>query len=419
MRRSAVAVLAVAVAALMFGACNSDDNPGDSSSSTAPLSSVSTTTEPRTRPSGTVTTTTRTPRTPTADDLAAVRVAVQPVADGFDSPVDIAFRPAGRGRPGTMYVVEQSGALRIVRAGRIVGTALDLSDNLSGGNEQGFLGATFSPDGKRLYVDYTDANGDSNIDEYRMQGDRVDPSSRRQVMFVDQPFSNHNGGGVVFGPDGMLYIGFGDGGSAGDPQGNAQNLSTLLGKILRIDPTAHGGAPYTVPKNNPFVGRAGVAREVWMWGLRNPWRFSFDRATGDVWIGDVGQNAFEEIDFAAAGDDGVNWGWNAREGAHDFAGSPPPGARDPIVETGRDNGECAIVGGYVYRGRAIPSLEGVHLFGDNCRPTIFGVVQRGGRALAQRDLGITVDALTTFGQDHTGELYAAARSGAIYQFVPG
>jgi glucose/arabinose dehydrogenase len=415
MRRSGVAIV---VAVLVFAACSSDDEPNNTAP-TAPLSSMSTTTQPRTGTSGSVTTTTRAPRTPNAADLDAARVAVQPVADGLDSPVDITFRPAGRGRPGTMYVVEQSGALRIVRDGGVVGTALDLGGNLSGGNEQGFLGATFSPDGRRLYVDYTDANGDTNIDEYRMQGDNAVPGSRRRVMFVEQPYSNHNGGGVVVGPDGMLYIGLGDGGSAGDPQGNGQDLSALLGKILRINPKPVGGAPYSVPKNNPFVGRAGAAREVWMWGLRNPWRFSFDRATGDVWIGDVGQNAYEEIDFAAAGDDGVNWGWNAREGAHDFAGSPPPGARDPIVETGRDNGECAIVGGHVYRGRAIPSLDGVYLFGDNCRPTIFGVVQRGGRALAQRDLGVTVDALTTFGEDRTGEVYAAARNGTIYKFVRG
>jgi glucose/arabinose dehydrogenase len=410
--------VAVVIAALALAACSGDDEPNETSPP-APLSSVSTTTAPRAGTSGNVTTTTRAPRSPSAADLAAVRVALQPVASGLDGPVDIAFRPTGAGRPGTMYVVEQSGALRIVREGRVAGTALDLSANLSGGNEQGFLGATFSPDGRRLYVDYTDANGDSNIDEYRMQGDDADPSTRRRVMFVEQPYSNHNGGGVVIGPDGMLYVGLGDGGSAGDPQGNGQDLSALLGKILRIDPEPAGGAPYTVPKDNPFVGRPGAAREVWMWGLRNPWRFSFDRATHDVWIGDVGQNAYEEIDFARAGEQGINWGWNPREGAHEFAGPAPPGARDPIVETGRDNGECAVVGGYVYRGRAIPALDGVYLFGDNCRPTVFGVVQRGGRALAQRDLGITVDALTSFGEDRTGELYAAARDGTIYRIVGG
>jgi glucose/arabinose dehydrogenase len=403
---------------LALSACSSADGP-DESSPTAPLSSVSTTTAPRSDATGDVTTTTRAPRAPSAADLAAVRVALQPVVNGLDSPVDIAFRPARAGKPGTMYVVEQSGALRIMRDGRVAGTALDLSGNLSSGNEQGFLGATFSPDGKHLYVDYTDANGDSNVDEYRMRGDNPDPGTRRRVMFVDQPYPNHNGGEVIFGPDGMLYIGFGDGGSAGDPQGNGQNRSALLGKILRINPTPAGGAPYTVPKNNPFVGRPGAAREVWMWGLRNPWRFTFDRATKDAWIGDVGQNAYEEIDFAKAGEQGINWGWNAREGFHEYAGPAPAGARDPIVETGHADGNCAIVGGYVYRGRAIPALDGVYLFGDNCLPTILGVAQRGGRAIGPRDLGVDVPELTSFGEDHTGEVYAAARDGTIYKFVPG
>jgi glucose/arabinose dehydrogenase len=377
---------------------------------------VSTTSAPPATTRGGVTTTTR--GAPTAADLAAVRVALQPVVRGLDSPVDLAFRPDGAG-PGTMYVVEQSGALRIVRDGRVVGTALDLSNNLTHGNEQGFLGATFSPDGGRLYVDYTDANGDTNVDEYEMRGDDADPATRRRVLFLEQPFPNHNGGEVTFGPDGMLYIGLGDGGGAGDTQGSGQNLSVLLGKILRINPAPVAGATYTVPKNNPFVGRPGAAREVWMWGLRNPWRFSFDRATSDVWIGDVGQNAYEEIDFARAGEQGVNWGWNPREGFHAYAGSRPAGARDPIVETSHDDGNCAIVGGYVYRGRAIPALDGVYVFSDNCRPNIDAVVQRGGRAIAQRDLGVSVDALTTFGEDRTGELYAAARDGTIYRFVAG
>jgi glucose/arabinose dehydrogenase len=402
---------------LALAACSSDGS--SKTTPTAPLSSVSTTSTPRATTSRGGTTTTAGPRTPTAADLAAVRVGLQPVVSGLDSPVDVAFRPAGAGKPGTMYVAEQSGALRVVRDGRVAGTALDLSGNLSGGNEQGFLGATFSPDGTRLYVDYTDANGDTNVDEYRMRGDVAATGSRRRVMFVDQPYPNHNGGEVIFGPDGMLYVGLGDGGSAGDPHGNGQNLSTLLGKVLRINPAVVGGAPYTVPKNNPFVGRPGAAREVWMWGLRNPWRFSFDRATGDVWIGDVGQNAYEEIDFAPAGDQGVNWGWNAREGLHEYSGSRPAGARDPIVETSHDDGNCAIVGGYVYRGRAIPALDGVYLYSDNCRPNIDAVVERGGRAIAQRDLGVTVDALTTFGEDGTGELYAAARNGIVYRFVQG
>jgi glucose/arabinose dehydrogenase len=316
-----------------------------------------------------------------------------------------------------MYVAEQTGTLRRIVDGRASGIALDLRGNLSNGNEQGFLGAAFSPDGKRLYVDYTDANGDSNVDEYAMKGETADTSTRRRVLFVDQPYPNHNGGEVVFGPDGELYVGFGDGGSAGDPNDNAQNLGVPLGKILRIDPKQVGNASYSIPKDNPFVGHAGAFAENWMFGLRNPWRFSFDRKTGDLWIGDVGQGEYEEIDYAPRGQAGINWGWSQREGNHEFKGDRPAGARDPIVETTHSNDWCAIVGGYLYRGRAIPALVGSYLYGDNCRPNIDGVVQRGGRVVAGRDMGITVDGLTTFGEDLAGELYVAAIGGTIYELT--
>jgi glucose/arabinose dehydrogenase len=316
-----------------------------------------------------------------------------------------------------MYVAEQGGSLRRIVNGQAAGIALDLRANISLGNEQGFLGAAFSPDGTRLYVNYTDADGDTNVDEYRMQGDNADASTRRRVLFVDQPYANHNGGEVVFGPDGELYIGLGDGGSAGDPHDNAQNLGVPLGKILRIDPKQVGNASYSIPKDNPFVGRAGAFAENWMFGLRNPWRFSFDRANGDLWIGDVGQGEYEEIDYAPHGQSGINWGWNPREGNHRFNGERPAGARDAIVETTHSDGWCAIVGGYVYRGRAIPALAGTYLYGDNCRPNIDGIVQRGGRVVAARDMGITVDNLTTFGEDGSGELYLAARNGTIYKLA--
>ena len=404
MRRTAPFAL---LALLVFAACSSGSS-SPKTSSTAPLSSASTTTAPPA---------TSAPRTPTAAELDAVDIALQPVVNGLDSPVDIAFRPGAPGTPGTMYVVEQSGRLRIVRDGHVAGTALDISDNLSHGNEQGFLGATFSPDGSHLYVHYDDAKGNTNVDEYRMQGDAADTSTRRRVFFTRQPYSNHNGGEVTFGPDRMLYIGLGDGGSEGDPQDYGQDLATPLSKILRVNPTPVGDAAYSVPKNNPFVSRAGAVRETWMWGLRNPWRFTFDRATGDVWIGDVGQNAYEEIDYAPAGESGINWGWSAREGFHAYKGARPPGARDPIAEGTHRDGWCAIVGGYVYRGRAIPALDGVYLYGDDCRPNIEGLVQRDGHAIAHRDMGVQVDALTSFGEDGTGELYAAARGGTIYRIV--
>jgi glucose/arabinose dehydrogenase len=261
---------------------------------------------------------------------------------------------------------------------------------------------------------------DIHVDEYTMQGETAMAASRRQVLVIDHPFSNHNGGELLTGPDGMLYIGVGDGGSEGDPNHYGQNLGTMLAKILRINPAPKGGAAYSVPADNPYVARAGARPETWMWGLRNPWRFSFDRATGEMWIGDVGQNKYEEIDLAPKGAKGINWGWSAREGFHPYnGGAQPEGARDPILETAHTDGTCAIVGGYVYRGRAIPSLRGVYMFGDNCEPRLVGVAQSGGKVVQQRNLGPRVDGLTTFGEDPAGEIYAAARGGTIFRITAG
>ena len=319
-----------------------------------------------------------------------------------------------------MYVVQQTGTLRLVTNGHAASTpAVDLRANLSNGNEQGFLDAAFSPNGKKLFVSYTDAKGNTNVDEYTMRGTTADPSTRRRVFFAQQPYANHNGGDITFGPDGMLYIGLGDGGSEGDPNHYGQNLATPLSKILRINPTPQGSASYTVPADNPYVGKKGALPETWMWGLRNPWRFSFDRATGDTWIGDVGQNLYEEIDYAPRGEAGINWGWSAREGFHPFQGTAASPTRNPIVEEPHSAGWCAIVGGYVYRGRAIPALDGVYLYGDNCFTGVEGLVQRGGHEVATRDLGVHVDSLTSFGQDDTGELYIAARGGTVYKVVSG
>ncbi len=318
--------------------------------------------------------TTRDDPRPATPDLDAVRVTTTRVVSGLDSPVALAWRADDT----RMFVAEQTGRVRVVSAdGKLSSTPLLTVGPLSTGNEEGLLGLAFSPDGTKLYVDYTDPGMDVHVDEYRMAGESVVPASRRQVLLVQHPFANHNGGELVFGPDGMLYMSIGDGGSAGDPQHNGQNLGTLLAKILRIDPAAKGGAPYSVPADNPFVGRAGARTETWMWGLRNPWRFSFDRATGDMWIGDVGQDNYEEVDFAPKGEKGINWGWSAREGLHGYhGGAQPPGGRDPILNTTHTDGNCAIVGGYVYRGRAIPALRGVYLFGDDCRTAIVGVVAR-------------------------------------------
>jgi glucose/arabinose dehydrogenase len=345
-----------------------------------------------------------------------VHLRLTAVASGLQSPVAIAWRQ----NDSKMYVAEQGGDVVAVANGAIA-PAKVLTVAVSHANEQGLLGLAFSPDGTKLYVDYTDPVGDTRVVEYTMRGDVADAASARQILFQKQPFSNHNGGQVLIGPDGMLYITLGDGGSEGDPSGNGQKLSTLLAKILRIDPQATATAPYSVPADNPFVDRAGARTETWMYGLRNPWRFSFDRATNDVWIGDVGQNLFEEIDYAPAGSKGINWGWSAREGLHAYDGgnNSAPGARDPIVEVPHSNGSCAIVGGYVYRGRAIPSMRGVYIYGDNCRPQLAGIVQQDGRAVQHADLGPQVSALTTFGEDSSGELYAVSRDGMVFELTNG
>ena len=244
-----------------------------------------------------------------------------------------------------LYVTTQSGSVRAIRNGKLAArTVLDLTADTIARGEQGLLGLAFAPDGAHLYVDYTDKAGDTHIDEFAMNGRVADPSSRRNLLVVDQPEPNHNGGQLAFGPDGDLYIAFGDGGAADDEGfghvngGNGQSLGTLLGKILRIDPTPTASAPYTVPADNPFVGRSGAKPEIWAYGLRNPWRFSFDTDTGDLWIGDVGQNDWEEVDFAPAtnGRDagrGDNYGWDRLEGTHEHIGTPPARRRRAGLRT--------------------------------------------------------------------------------------
>jgi glucose/arabinose dehydrogenase len=352
------------------------------------------------------------PPTPTtlAGNLGAVKIALAPVVSGLTSPVAIAFR---KNDP-RMYVAEQNGHVRVIANGHIVGTALTVA--VSGGNEQGLLGIAFSNDGTKLYADYTDPHGDSHVDDYTMSGTTA--TAKRQLLFQTQPYANHNGGEVLVDSNGYLYIGFGDGGSAGDPQGNGQNLNTWLGKILRIDPRKNGASPYSIPLGNPYVARLGIKPEIWMYGLRNPWRFSIDRVSHDMWIGDVGQDAYEEVDYAAAGTRGQNWGWNAREGFHAYSGGSAPNAQNPILEETHTNGWCAIIGGYVYRGSAIPLLYGTYLYADNCRPQIVAVVRRGAGIASRREFN-GPGALTSFGEGLSSELYVASRNGTIYEIVKG
>jgi glucose/arabinose dehydrogenase len=319
-----------------------------------------------------------------------------------------------------LYVAEQVGVVVAIRGGQVDPTSvLDITGQITAGGEQGLLGLTFSPSGRFMYVNYTDTNGDTNVVEYRMDGDYADRSSARRVLLIQQPYSNHNGGNVVFGPDGYLYIGMGDGGSQGDPSGNGQNLGVLLAKMLRIDPRPSGGNPYGIPPDNPFVHRKGARPEVWAYGLRNPWRWEFDRETGDLWIGDVGGSDFEEVDFQPADSKGgQNYGWNLTEGNEVHARAPDNWVRPVFDYPTHSDGTCAIVGGFVYRGSAIPDLVGAYLYSDNCNGTINAFVQRDGKVTQRRSLGVDSGVPASFGQDQDGELYVVSLAGPIYRIEP-
>jgi glucose/arabinose dehydrogenase len=402
--RAVLLVLAMAVAG-----CSGDDpdpQAGPATSVTSTTAAPSTTDAP--------TTTAAQAETASSAQFRAADVRLVPVAE-LEQPVAMAVRPGER----TLYVVEQVGRVRAVRGGQLdPAPVADISDQVTAGGEQGLLGLAFSPDGRYLYLHYTDREGDHQIAELAMSGRRADPGSQRSVLRIEDPFGNHNGGQLAFGPDDHLYIAFGDGGGGGDPLGSGQSLGTLLGKILRIDPRPAGGRAYGVPSDNPFVGRDGARPEIWDYGLRNPWRFSFDAATGALWIGDVGQNAYEEIDFEPAGSGGRNYGWNRREGRHPFnGGDRPDGAVEPVIEYGRDDG-CTVIGGFVYRGRRIGGLRGAYLYGDYCSGWVRAARTRDGKVLEQRDLGLEVPSLSSFGTDAAGELYALSLAGVVYRIAP-
>ena len=335
----------------------------------------------------------------------------------LEQPLAMAVR---RGDP-ALYVAEKTGKVVAIRGGAVdPAPVLDLTGQVSLGGEQGLLGLAFSPSGRFLYVNYTDPSGDTHVSEYAM-GERADPATRRDILFVDQPYANHNGGNLAFGPDGYLYIGLGDGGSGGDPHGNGQSLSTPLGKILRIDPRPSGERPYGIPPDNPFIDRSGALPEIWAFGLRNPWRYSFDREIGDLWIGDVGQDAWEEVDLQPSGSSGgENYGWNRMEGDHSYDGADPPAqAVPPVFEYSHDDGGCTVVGGYVYRGESIPDLVGAYLFADLCIGALEAIRMQDGRVIDHRVLGPIVPNVSSFGEDARGELYAMSLGGGVYRLAPG
>jgi glucose/arabinose dehydrogenase len=345
-------------------------------------------------------------------DPAGVRLGLRSFASGLESPLLVANAGDGSGRA---FVVEQVGRIRIVQNGRLLPAPfLDISDRIVSGGEQGLLGIAFHPDfasNGRFFVDYTDLDGDTVVAEFhRSAGDPnlAEPDSERELLGIDQPFANHNGGAIAFGPDGYLWVATGDGGGAEDPAGNGQRLDTLLAKLLRIDVddrTADTG--YAIPPDNPFVGRDGARPEIWALGLRNPWRFSFDRDTDDVWIGDVGQYEIEEINHVPSDRAGVNFGWNVMEGQACFApssGCDRSGLTLPVAVYDHGQG-CSVTGGFVYRGSRWPALHGAYLFSDFCAGTIWSVDGRNPGARAPTVMLETGRAISSFGEDESGELY--------------
>jgi glucose/arabinose dehydrogenase len=395
----------VAAGALVLGCGGSGEGGGASARTTpAPAASETATAAPR-----------RAARARTGVRLQRI--------GSFQAPVYVTAPPEDSR---VQFVVEQAGRIMVVRDGRkLARPFLDITSKVRSGGEQGLLSMAFAPDYRRsgrFYVYYTDLNGDTRVIEYRRaSADRASEASARQVLFQEQPEPNHNGGLLLFGPDRLLYIGLGDGGGGGDrhgPRGNAQNLGTLLGKILRIDPRRSGGRPYSVPASNPFVGRRGARGEIYAYGLRNPWRFSFDRRTGDLSIGDVGQNAVEEVSFVRSGR-GRNFGWRPFEGRRRYTpGESAPGHVRPVIERFHSRGNCSITGGVVVRDPGLPALNGRYVFGDVCRGRIESARLSPGRARAQRTTRLRVPALVSFGEDARGRVYAVSLNGPVYRLVP-
>jgi glucose/arabinose dehydrogenase len=415
----AIAFLVAACGATAGTPTSSSVGPGATSSQAAsPTATPTPTPEPTPTP------------TPTpyqaSYPLPAAKIAFAKVLGGFSRPVSVASMGDAR-----LFVVEQTGRIKIVVDGAVKGTFLDISSRLSSGSERGLLGLAFHPDyaaNGRLFVRYTDKTGDVRISEFRVTAnpDVADPASEKPIITIrHRSHANHNGGAIAFGPDGYLYIGTGDGGGGGDPDGNGQKLNVLLGKMLRLDvDNSSEGHNYAVPDDNPFAGQEGKLPEIWAYGLRNPYMFSFDRATGDLWIADVGQSAWEEVDRATLADGlgaGANYGWNSMEGNHCYY----PGTNCntsakvlPLAEYKHGSGEsvgCSIIGAFVYRGAARPDLLGRYFFGDYCSGNVWDVAAAGPSPQTphlQLRSGLN---FTGFGEGSDGEIYAVTSKGVLYR----
>jgi glucose/arabinose dehydrogenase len=346
----------------------------------------------------------------------------------FHSPTYLASPPGDRDR---RFVVERAGRIRLVRGHRKVRTPfLDIHGRVQTGGESGMLSMAFAPDyarSRKFYVYFTDKSGFIRVEEYKALAgdpDRADPGSRRILLVQPHHRFNHKGGQLQFGPDGMLYMGLGDGGGAGDPSHNAQNRGRLLGKLLRIDPRPTRGRPYGVPRDNPFVGRGGRG-EVFAYGLRNPYRFSFDRRRGDLVIADVGQDEVEEVDSVKrrrsrrAPRGGQNFGWPVYEGRHHFSGGRLRGAVFPVLQRSHRQGACTIIGGYVIRDRSLGRrYYGRYVYGDLCDPRLRTALLRPGKARGDRPIGLQVPELVSFAEDSRGRVYAISLMGKVFRLAP-
>lgn len=342
-------------------------------------------------------------------------------ADGLQKPTYLTHAGDGSGR---LFVVEQAGVIWILQDGKIISPAfLDIRDRVGCcALEQGLLGLAFHPDHGRnghLFVHYSDLNGDTVVQRFATSTDRnrADPKGDGIVLTHTQPYHNHNGGQIAFGPDGYLYIGFGDGGKAGDPHDNGQNPLTWLGAILRVDVAYPQG--FAVPPDNPLLRNGHGAPEIWVYGLRNPWRFSFDRLTGDLYIGDVGQNNWEEIDFQPAGSRGAeNYGWSRMEGSHCYKkGCDYNAFVAPIIEYHHSDGGCSVTGGYVYRGESLKSLQGSYVYGDYCSGLIWALLQTTDGEWTNTLIVESGLKISSFGEDESGEVYVVDHGGGIFRLM--
>jgi glucose/arabinose dehydrogenase len=374
------------------------------------------------------------PTTGTTLPLATTKLLLTKIGS-MDQPIAVSTRPGDE----ALFIADKAGSVRVIRnsttsQSAVDGTpVLDISKKVSSENERGLLGVAFKPDDpSRMFVDYTDLKGNVTISEFPYDGEKADASKERVLLSIPKPFNEHNAGTIFFDAAGMLMIGIGDGGGSGDQYNNAQRVDVLLGKVLRINVNPNTGSgtakPYSIPADNPFVPKTGAAalkskvpanarQEIWAYGLRNPWRISIDRGTGDVWVPDVGQNLYEEINRMPSGTSGTNFGWRLREGKQSYKGAKPIGAVDPVYDYPHKDGRCAIAGGFVYRGTKLPGIIGWYVFGDVCTGQV-AALRPDGAKWTPLSLGVKVSYLTAFGEDRNGELYATSLEGAIYRLDP-